>query len=165
MTTSRRSLLQAMGALGLASLGNPAQALALGERVTWPTVALLDGRRLPPGHWQQQAVVVVFFATYCGYCLRHNVHVSRLIQQSQGLPLKVLAVAHDRHPDTVRQHLQQRGLRFDVTMDDQAMHAALSPRRVTPLTCVVDRQGLLREVIAGEMFEDDVLGLAKWAKA
>jgi len=36
---------------------------------------------------------------------------------------------------------------------------------VTPLTCVLDRQGRLREVIPGEMFADDVMGLARWARA
>lgn len=38
-------------------------------------------------------------------------------------------------------------------------------RKVIPLTCVVDRAGRLREVIPGEMFEEDVLDLAKWARA
>jgi hypothetical protein len=32
------------------------------------------------------------------------------------------------------------------------------------MTCVIDRQGVLREVIPGEMAEDDVMGLAKWAR-
>jgi hypothetical protein len=45
------------------------------------------------------------------------------------------------------------------------LHAALSERRVTPLTCVVEQAGVLREVIPGEMFEQDVLDLAKWARA
>jgi hypothetical protein len=45
------------------------------------------------------------------------------------------------------------------------MRQALSLRRSVPLTCAVDRKGVLRELIPGEMFEDDVLGLAKWARA
>jgi hypothetical protein len=35
----------------------------------------------------------------------------------------------------------------------------LSPRRVIPLTCVLDRDGRLREVIPGEMFEEDLLAM------
>ncbi|MEY2655033.1 MAG: hypothetical protein RLZZ524_2061, partial [Pseudomonadota bacterium] len=40
----------------------------------------------------------------------------------------------------------------------------LSERRIVPLTCVIDRSGVLREVIPGEMAEDDVMGLIKWAR-
>jgi hypothetical protein len=38
-----------------------------------------------------------------------------------------------------------------------------TPRRVIPMTCVLDRSGTLRELIPGEMTESDVLGLARWA--
>jgi hypothetical protein len=39
------------------------------------------------------------------------------------------------------------------------MAAALSMRRLTPLTVTVDRQGRLKQVIPGEMTADDMLGL------
>ena len=53
---------------------------------------------------------------------------------------------------------------FPVTLDARAFAAALSTRNVIPLTITVDRQGRLREVIPGEMFEEDVLALAKLAR-
>ena len=133
--------------------------------VAWPRVRLLGGRVLDAPAAQQKAAVIVFFATTCGYCARHNQHVQRLLQASAGLPLQVLGVAHDRQADTVQRHLATHGWTFDVTLDEQPLHAVLSARRITPLTCVLDRQGRLREVIPGEMSADDVLGLARWARA
>jgi hypothetical protein len=50
-------------------------------------------------------------------------------------------------------------------MDAAALRAVLTARRSYPMTCVIDRQGVLREVIPGEMAEDDVMGLAKWARS
>jgi len=94
-----------------------------------------------------------------------NQHVQRLLKASADLPLQVLGVAHDRQADTVQRHLAAQGWTFDVTLDEQPLHAVLSGRRITPLTCVLDRQGRLREVIPGEMFPDDVMGLARWARA
>jgi hypothetical protein len=41
------------------------------------------------------------------------------------------------------------------------MAQALSTRRLVPLTVTVDRSGRLRQVIPGEMFEADVLELAR----
>lgn len=139
---------------------------ARGEPVAWPAaLTLLDGSRLQPGAWRGQAVVVVFFSTTCAYCARHNPRIEKLRQAAQGLPLTVIGVAHDRSAAPVRDYLQRHGLGFAATLDEQPLHAALSERRVMPLTCVVDRGGVLREVIPGEMAEDDVLGLIKWARA
>jgi hypothetical protein len=43
------------------------------------------------------------------------------------------------------------------------MASALSARRVTPLTVTVGRDGRVRQSIAGEMFEEDVLELLQLA--
>lgn len=137
---------------------------AIGDIVRWPSLQLLDGRRLEPPTVGKMASVVVFFSTTCPFCARHNAHVQKLMLATRGLPLRVLGVAHDTSAEHVRTYLGRRGLGFDVSMDPSALHAALSRMRGIPLTCVVDRQQHLREVIRGEMFEDDVLGLAKWAR-
>jgi peroxiredoxin len=138
---------------------------AIGARVTWPTVTLLDGRPFKAAQPGGEATVVVFFATTCPFCARHNVHVQKLLDTTRGLPLRVLGVAHDRQIDHVHTYLTRRQLSFPVSMDQAPLHAALSRKPGIPLTCVVDRQQRLREVIRGEMFEEDVLGLARWAQA
>jgi peroxiredoxin len=151
-------------ALGAAA---PARAAAaVGEPVRWPeTITLLDGSTLATERLRHQAVLVVFFSTTCPFCTRHNPHVQKLLAASAGLPLRVIGAAQDKSADAVRAYVQRHGYSFDVTLDARALHEALSPRKVIPLTCVVDRSGRLREVIPGEMFEDDVLELAKWARA
>ena len=136
---------------------------ALGDVVRWPDIGLLDGRSLPAPKPGQSASVVVFFSTTCPFCARHNVHVQKLRDAAAALPLRVLGVAQERDPAVVRRYAATRGLQFDISLDAGPLRAALSPLRGIPLTCVVDRQQRLREVIRGEMFEDDVLGLAKWA--
>ena len=75
----------------------------------------------------------------------------------------MLGAALERDPEPVRRYMARHGYSFPVTLDDGRLRDALSERRMVPLTCVVDREGRLREVIPGEMFEADVLGLARWA--
>lgn len=142
-----------------------ATTAATGDRISWPELRLLDGRPLPAPALRQRATVLVFFSTTCPFCRRHNQHVQKLANASAGLPLQVLGVAQDRNADDVRRYLAQQGLRFDVSLDEQPLRSQLSARRVIPLTCVLDRAGRLREVIVGEMFEEDVLGLARWASS
>lgn len=137
----------------------------LGEQVRWPTIQLLDGRPVEQPAPGGVASIVVFFSTTCPFCARHNEHVQKLLDRSHGLPLRVLAVAHDKQLAHVRTYLQRRGLGFDVSLDHVAMRAALTPLRGIPVTCAIDRQQRLREVIRGEMFLGDVLGLAKWSES
>lgn len=168
MTPARRRTLQALGLaaaspwLARRALAAPAQ---IGQAVAWPAITLLDGRRLDAAALGSKAALVVFFSTTCPFCARHNEHLARLLAEQPGLPLRVLGVAQDRDPEAVRRYLADRRLPIEVTLDAAPLHAALSERRVIPLTCVVDRQGRLREVIPGEMFEDDVMALARWARA
>lgn len=130
---------------------------APGEAVQWPEVRLLDGSRWvpPPGH----AAVVVFWSTTCEYCLRHNVHLEKLYRAAAGRPLAILGVCKDGSVAIARQHIAEHGYTFPVTLDVAPMAAALSTRRITPLTVTVDRQGRLKQFIPGEMFEDDVMEL------
>jgi peroxiredoxin len=137
---------------------------APGQPVPWPTVRLLDGRSVAAGDLRGRAAVVVLFSTDCAYCRRHNRHVDRLMRSSGDLPLTVIGAALDRDRAAVDAYLAREAYAFPVTMDSAPLREVLTARRVMPLTCVIDRQGVLREVIPGEMAEDDVLGLAKWAR-
>jgi thiol-disulfide isomerase/thioredoxin len=168
-TSPRRQWLQA--ALGLAAgvtlppwvHAAEAEPAARGARVHWPAVTLLDGSLLSPASLPNTALVLVFFATSCPYCRRHNEHVQKLVKATRGQPLRVLGVAGDREPQAVRDYLRLQGYSFAVTLDEAPLRAALTRRQGIPLTCVLDRAGRLRELIPGEMFEEDVLGLARWA--
>jgi thiol-disulfide isomerase/thioredoxin len=132
---------------------------AAGEPVQWPEVTLLDGTRWTSAQADGKAVVVVFWSTTCPFCRRHNAHVEKLRQAAADKPLEIVTVAREHDPDVVRQVLARNGWRFGVTLDSKPMAAALSTRNMIPLTVTVDRRGRLKQVIPGEMFEDDVLGL------
>jgi len=171
----RRQLLgaAALSCLGGATPGLRAQGLhpgslapgplAPGALMSWPAIALLDGSVLPPEAWRDTGAVIVFWATWCPFCKGHNPHVQKLHEALAGQPGRVLGVALDKDPELVRRHAAREGLRFPMAMDDGRLRALLSPRRVVPLTCVIDRSGRLRQTIPGEMFEEDVLELGKLA--
>jgi len=129
--------------------------------ITWPDIQLLDGGILSPASWHGQPAVVVFWATYCPFCKRHNAHVDKLHRASRSQSLRVLGVAIDGDADSVRRYMATNGYAFPVALDNGDLRRRLSLRRVIPMTCVIDRQSRLLQAIPGEMFEDDVLGLAR----
>lgn len=134
-----------------------------GDVVRWPEVELLDGRRWSAAQARDKAVVAVFWSVTCPFCRRHNPHVEKLRAAAVGKPLEVVTIARDRDPKAVADYLDRHGWKFAVTLDYAPMAAALSRRNVIPLTVTVDRSGRLKQVIAGEMFEEDVLELLQLA--
>jgi thiol-disulfide isomerase/thioredoxin len=140
-----------------------AAPVAPGQAVAWPEVALLDGGRFGAAQVEGRALVVVFWSTTCPFCRRHNEHAEKLHRAAAGRRLAVLGVVRERDAAAVRRHAGERGYTFPITLEHAPLAAALSARRVIPLTVTVDRGGRLLQVIPGEMFEDDVLELLQLA--
>ena len=77
--------------------------------------------------------------------------------------LEILTVARERDPALVRAYLASQGYDFQVTLDQGAMSAALSMRRVIPLTAVIERTGRLKQLVPGGMFEEEVMEFLRLA--
>jgi thiol-disulfide isomerase/thioredoxin len=166
----RRDWLRTVGLAAAASAGAaparaqpPTHAPADDRPFEWPEITLLDGTVWTPESWHGLAGVAVVWATWCAYCHRHNPHVEKLHRAVRGRPVRVLGVALDRDPEAVRRHVRERGYTFPMTVGPESLLARLVPRRVTPTTVSFDRRGRLLQRIPGEMFEDDVLALARLA--
>lgn len=161
MTLTRRQLLGGGLAAWAAAGQLHAAPAAPGDAVRWPEVTLLDGVR-----WVNEpdrAKVVVFWSVTCPFCKRHNAHVDKLHRAAAEGGPQVLTVSRDRDAAAVRRYLEANGYAFPVSLDADALAAALSTRRIIPLTMLVDRQGRLKQAIAGEMFEEDVMELLRLA--
>lgn len=149
--------------LCLAMLAPHAGAVAVGDTVRLPAVTLIDGRTLGPETWRGKPVVIQIWATWCPFCAMQNPRLQKLYATTRNTPLQVLTIAIDQAPDTVRQYVSQRKYTFPVTMDNAALKQALGSRRGIPEVIVLDRNGrvVLHEI--GEMLEEDVADLAKFA--
>lgn len=156
----RRDCLAALAGTALAARS---QAQVVGTPIEWPVIELLDGATLAPASWQGMAAVVVFWATHCAFCKRHNAHVDKLHRATKGQPVRILTLAEDGNADLVRRYMQSHGYGFPVALSDGVLRRRMTTRRIIPMTCVVDRDGRLRQAIPGEMSEDDVMGLAQAA--
>lgn len=155
-------LLKALAA-GPSAAWTPALQANAQAAVAWPTIELLDGSVLAAADWIDVAAVVVFWSTTCPFCKRHNEHVEKLFRACAGRRLRVLGVALDRDRALVQRHMVQQGHGFPVTLEVQRLQPLFTARRVVPMTCTVDRSGQLLRSVPGEMFEEDVLELARLA--
>ena len=162
---TRRHWLAALSAL--AAFGRPARADRVGHDpgpVRWPSrLETVDGQPIDTAAWRDQPAVVVFWATWCGYCRRHNAHVDKLYRSLEGRRLTVLGVAIDGDAATVQPYLLAQRIGFPVVLDGGRLRAQFTERRMVPMTCVLDREGRVTQLIPGEMAEADVLALARLA--
>jgi thiol-disulfide isomerase/thioredoxin len=163
VTLPRRRLLAAGALCAL-----PAWAQAAGPAHTpfdWPDITLIDGKVLPASAWQDTAAVLVFWATHCPFCLRHNAHVEKLHLKTAGKRLRVIGLATDRDAQTVRRYMERHRYTFPVSLaDSESMRRRLALGRTIPTTVGIGRDGRVGLALPGEMFEEDVLAMARLAE-
>ncbi len=161
----RQCLVAAAAALAALPIASPAATTRPGDTVDWPALELLDGTTWAPSSWPGMPAVVVFWATWCAFCERHNAHVDKLHRTLEGRRLRIVGAAVDGDAGSVRRYMTDHGYGFPVTLDAEPLRSRLTTRRMVPMTCTIDAAGRVKQVIPGEMSEADVLELAKLAAA
>jgi len=157
---SRRAILGLLGAALLAA--GPAGA-EIGDRVRWEDVRLHDGTVLPARQLTGRTVVVEFWATWCPFCKKQNPHLQRLHEKHGGPDLVVLTFSIDKEPGAVAAYMKQHGYTFAAAMAGPQSAQWFPKRRGLPVVYVVDPSGRIVFHEAGELFEEDILGLARFA--
>ena len=163
---SRRQVLAAATAtLALSSIAAWAVPAASTAPIDWSGLRLLDDQGDGPAHWANLPVVVVFWATWCPYCKRHNAHVESLYQHSRSQGFRVLGVTDETDREKIAHSVLVQQIHFPIALAASAFRTQFTSRRVLPLTCVVSAAGRLLQAIPGEMAFEDVMSLATLAVA
>jgi len=156
---SRRRLLAAAAL----SVVLPAKAADSGRRIRWSDVVLHDGRVLRASELTGRTVVIEFWATWCPFCKKQNPYLQALHAKHGGEALKVLTFSIDRTPDLVAAYMKEHGYTFAVAMAGPQSAQWFPDRKGLPVVYVVDPAGRIVFHEAGELFEEDILGLARFA--
>jgi len=141
-----------------------ARAADIGSRIDWADVTLVDGTTVGAAQLAQQPVVVEFWATWCPFCRRQNPHLETLWRDVKGRGLHVLTFAIDKDPAKVRGYAAEYGYTFPVAMATTPIARQFEPRKGLPELYVVDTSGRIVVRESGEMFPEDVLALARFAR-
>ncbi len=159
-------ILAALAVLSLAVM--PLQSVSaagatVGDIVDIPAVQLLDGTQLPPGHFRGVPVVVEYWASWCPFCARQNPYVQKLYERAKGSKLAILTVSIDKQAAPAQEYMQKHGYTFPVALETPALRDVFGKTKTIPKIIVVQPDGKVAEIIPGEMFEEDVLNLIKYA--
>jgi thiol-disulfide isomerase/thioredoxin len=174
VTLSRRTLIAALAPLGTAAAwAQPAVPPASSEakapplpRVDTPLalarVNLFDGTVFEPARAEGQVLLVYWWASWCPFCAVQSPHIEKLWQTQRGRGLQVLALSVDRTREAAVNYMRQKNYSFPAGMLTPEVAKVLPKPKGLPVTVVRGRSGKTVFAEAGEMFPEDIEGLAKY---
>ncbi|WP_460873587.1 TlpA family protein disulfide reductase [Paralcaligenes ginsengisoli] len=152
-----------LGIAGMLSAGLARAEPVVGDAIDLPAVTLLDGRHLAEGYFRGKPVIVEYWASWCPFCGRQNPYLQKLTLEAQKKGLEILTVSIDRKESAAKDYLQKHRYTFATAMETPELLKVFGKRKVIPQIFVIKADGKLAEIIPGEMFEEDVLDLIKYA--
>lgn len=147
--------------IGLVSL--PAQAIEVGDQFHLKSVELLDGRVVDDKTWRQRLTVVQVWATWCPYCRAQNKVLQQLYEKVKPSRLNYLTISVDKNKTVVEKYLQDHQYTFPVAMMSPNLKEAIGKRKGVPELYVLDRKGNVLFKAYGQLFDEDIFELERFA--
>lgn len=110
-----------------------------------------DGRALGSELFRGKVVLVNYWATWCPYCLKEMPVIEEFWQAHRARGFEVLAVSVDDPPERVAQYMKEHGYAFPAAPMDPSVYAALGRADSIPTSFVIDRAGVIRHKIDGQV--------------
>jgi peroxiredoxin len=124
--------------------------IALSATLTTPALAsaaltftTIEGKQIRLSDLRGKIVLINFWATSCGICLKEMPDLIRTYQQYRTRGFEVIAVAmHYDQPDDIRAYVRKQGLPFPVVFDkDGKLAHEFDQVGGTPTTFLIDGSG------------------------
>jgi len=148
-----------VAALGLMSLGPMA---ASARQAPTFSVRTLDGKPLRLSDLRNRAVVVDFWATWCGPCRASMPHLSTMQTRYEKQGLTVIGLSVDENgPQGVRRIASQWGVKFPLAMANDDVLDAYGPIRSIPTTFFINRNGAIVRRVVGYIDGETMEGYVK----
>lgn len=112
------------------------------------TAVLTDGSTFTLSDHEGSVILLNFWATWCGPCVREMPAFPRLLEK-YGDALTLIAVDMGEKPDTVKSFLDRNGYDFPVALDTDGDVGSLYPSDGIPYTVLIGRDGKVAVIHLG----------------
>lgn len=116
------------------------------EDFSFPDTA---GKQVSLSSFRGKIVVLNFWATWCGPCLREMPRLEKLSQEFAADDVQVLGVAIVSNPDDVPERIRTTGVTYPILIGDKSVVPGYGYFTAIPHTFIIDEQGVVREELPG----------------
>lgn len=129
---------------------NSVSYLPLSEGDTAPdfTAALADGSEFTLSDEQGKVILLNFWATWCGPCVREMPAFERL-KEDYGENVAILAVNCMEDAGTVAAFIEENGYTFPIAIDEEGTVSMKYPTQGIPYTLVINGDGIIQNIYMG----------------
>lgn len=112
-------------------------------------VEKLDGRNYRLSQQKGRIVVLDFWATWCGPCLKTMPLIDRVVEEYAEQGVELLAVNLEEQPRQIESMLERHDLSMEVGLDRDGVVAAKYEVTAIPQTVVIDQAGRVARLFVG----------------
>lgn len=124
--------------------------LEVGDRAPWIQVKLLDDTDYDTAYLQGKVILLNFWATWCGPCVREMPAFENLYADyGDDSDVVILAVDCDEDADTVKAFVAENGYTFHIAYDPVGIVSWQYPTDGIPYTVIVGKDGYIKNIHLG----------------
>ena len=136
--------------------------LSEGDRAPWINAALVDGSNFEMAYAQGKVILLNFWATWCGPCVREMPAFEKLYgEYKDSDDVVIIAVDIGEDMDTVKQFVSDNGYTFNVGCDTEGIIAWQYPTDGIPYTVLVGKDGYIKKIHLGARDADTQYSIYK----
>ena len=117
------------------------------------TGELMDGTSITLSELQGKPVIINFWATWCGPCVKEMPAFERL-KDDFGDKIGIIAENCGDDAETVKDFVEENGYTFPVVLDEEYSISMLYPTNSIPYTVVLDAEGKVTHISTGALDAD-----------
>ena len=133
----------------------------LGEPLPDFTLSDMDGKNHTLSQYRDKVVMVNFWATYCGPCIKEMPSMQRLKEKLNGKPFEILAIDMAESKENITAFMQRHKIKvnFHILLDTEGYVLEKWMVSAVPTTFIIDPQGKIRYALYGglEWDSDEVV--------
>ena len=145
---------------GCGSFSTPLPALDGTEPVPDITLPTPDGEMISLSDYQGQVVFLNFWGTYCPPCVDELPDLQAVYEELQSEDFVIIGLNAEEKPEKVKAFVEENGITFPIIISDDATINPVYQLKHMPTTWFIDKNGILRGKIEGQMSKDMALKIA-----
>lgn len=146
----RRRLISALGLVAVLSACGPAPNTSQSKAAPAFDLPDLNGGRLSLEALEGKVIVVDFWATWCGPCIKEIPEYAEFWRKNRPRGIEVVGIVMDSgSPEDIMDFVNEYQIPYVQLLGDEEIAAAFGVNQGYPTTFVIDGEGMIRSKVLG----------------